>query len=103
MNPQDLHSLLLRQIRQRFGRVDEVPEDLFDFLQVVNDAYHRADADRAMIERSLEISSEELWEANEALEERVRDRTAALEAAKDRKSTRLNSSHIALSRMPSSA
>lgn len=83
MNPQDLHSLLLRQIRQRFGRVDEVPEDLFDFLQVVNDAYHRADADRAMIERSLEISSEELWEANEALEERVRDRTAALEAAKE--------------------
>ena len=67
-------------------------------IELVNDAYKNADADRLMLERSLEISSQELSDANAQLrtaivdlqsahremEARVIDRTQALESAHER-------------------
>ena len=57
--------------------------------------------------KTLEIQNQQLIELKNELENRVAERTAelsqALEKEKDRKSTRLNSSHEWISRMPSSA
>ncbi len=56
------HSLLQRQLRKQFG--GEIPRYLSSFIGMVDAAYHEFDADRAMVERSLELSSRELLQAN---------------------------------------
>jgi PAS domain S-box-containing protein len=60
----ELHSLLKRQLKRNFGAQFEVPGELRDFLNSVSAAYHEFDSDRGMLERSLEISSQELIQSN---------------------------------------
>jgi two-component system, cell cycle sensor histidine kinase and response regulator CckA len=57
-----MHSLLKRQLKRQFG--EQVPENLLPFLDVINRAYQDFDADRLMLERSLDLSSRELLRAN---------------------------------------
>lgn len=59
-----MHSLLKRQLKRIFG--DSLPrtEDLRAFVDAVNNAYREFDADRRMLERSLDLSSTELLQAN---------------------------------------
>ncbi len=64
MTPDELHNLLKRQIKRHFGSMDRAPDGLADFLRDVNDAYVQADTDRKMLERSLELSSDDLLKAN---------------------------------------
>jgi PAS domain S-box-containing protein len=59
-----MHSLLRRQIKKIFGSADNIPKDFQDILGVINEAYFNFDEDRLMLERSIEISSNELVEAN---------------------------------------
>lgn len=58
-----MHSLLRRQLRRFFG-VAEPPAQLAEFLEAVDRAYHEFDDDRRMLERSLDLSSGELLQAN---------------------------------------
>lgn len=58
------HSLLARQLKQFFPGATEFPPAWQAFLDAVNKAYREADADRGMLERSLELSSQELLQAN---------------------------------------
>ncbi|MDH3271825.1 MAG: response regulator [Gemmatimonadota bacterium] len=60
------HSLLRRQIRRIF-RDGQTPGDLEEFLEIVDEAYRQFDDDRLMLERSLDLSSDELFEANSEL------------------------------------
>ncbi|HVS03270.1 MAG TPA: EAL domain-containing protein [Thermoanaerobaculia bacterium] len=62
-----MHSLLARQLRQGFGSLDAAPERLRPFLELVDRAYREADEDRRMLERSLDLSSQELLAANAEL------------------------------------
>jgi len=62
-----LHKLLQRQLRRAFGSLDAVPPGLEGLLSAVSQAYEDADADRTMIERSLELMSTELNARNEQL------------------------------------
>jgi PAS domain S-box-containing protein len=62
-----MHRLLARQLKKAFGRSDNFPEDLQRLIDTVDDAYTGSDNDRAMIERSMDISSRELFERNQAL------------------------------------
>jgi signal transduction histidine kinase/CheY-like chemotaxis protein len=71
---------LQRQLRRHLDGTEVEPR-LEAFVRAVDDAYRQADKDRRMLERSLEISSDELHEANRALEKRVRARTGELEKA----------------------
>lgn len=58
------HSLLERQLRRCFGRSTALPEAVAPLVEVVDAAYREFDSDRAMLERSLELSSQELLLAN---------------------------------------
>ncbi len=80
----ELHSLLKRQLR-RFTSETEPSIEETDFLRAINDAYWQFDADRRMLEHSLELTSQELLERNAELsrvntdlEMRVAARTAEL-------------------------
>jgi PAS domain S-box-containing protein len=59
-----MHSLLKRQLKRIYG--DSLPgtEDWRAFVDAVNNAYREFDADRRMLERSLDLSSTELLQAN---------------------------------------
>ncbi|OPY71585.1 MAG: Blue-light-activated protein [Syntrophorhabdus sp. PtaU1.Bin058] len=59
-----MHNLLKRQLKRCFGESYSIPEEFKRFIDAVNDAYKESDIDREMLERSLELSSEELLEAN---------------------------------------
>lgn len=83
-----MHSLLERQLRRLLTREMATHPALVGFLAAVDDAYRQSDTDRAMLERSLELSSHELLEANEELRKSERslsagllDRTVELERA----------------------
>ena len=58
-----MHTLLRRQLKKHFGS-DTPPSDFVAFVKGVEDAYRQADADRLLLEHSLEISSRELTQAN---------------------------------------
>src|SRR5262249_41798789 len=93
----NLHALLQRQLKRQFGSLDQVPDVILPLLEVVNAAYRQADADRAMSERSLDLSSQELLaanaemrqavlalrEAHQQMESRVHERTRELAAVNE--------------------
>ncbi len=58
------HNLLERQLRRCFGDHYDIPKEWRPFIDAVNDAYWESDMDRGMLERSLDLSSQELLEAN---------------------------------------
>ena len=62
-----MHRLLLRQIKRHFGKAEDLPVEIAPLLGEVSTFYYQADDDRAMIERSLEIASQEMLEQNRAL------------------------------------
>jgi signal transduction histidine kinase len=61
------HKLLERQLRRFFGGVERLPPGLEPFLAAVSEAYQASDEDRLSIERSLELTSQELLERNDQL------------------------------------
>ena len=58
------HTLLRRQLKRFFGEISAIPEEWQRFVEAVNTAYHESDSDRNMLERSLDLSSQELLQAN---------------------------------------
>ena len=60
-----MHRLLRRQLRKHLGVEDELPAALKPFVAAVDSAYADFDSDRAMLERSLKLSSTELSEARD--------------------------------------
>lgn len=72
-----MHSLLLRQIRRLFGEVQELPARMLPLFEAIDAYYHQADNDREMIERSLDIASQEMLEQNRVLTSELEARRAA--------------------------
>jgi signal transduction histidine kinase len=62
-----MHGLLKRQLRRCFGEESSIPAPWQAFVNSVNDAYQGFDADRALLEHSLQLSSQELFDANSEL------------------------------------
>ncbi len=69
-----MHRLLERQIKRFFGDPAALPPEVAAFAAAVDEAYAAADADRAMIERSLELMSKELTETNDGLRRQLAER-----------------------------
>jgi signal transduction histidine kinase len=68
-----MHRLLARQLK-RYVRADVDLSPVSQLLAAVDDAYAAADADRALLERSIELASQELYEQNRRLEEDLKER-----------------------------
>ena len=76
-----MHKLLARQIKRVLkGRADLIPRE---FLEAVSDAYEQADEDRNLLERAMELTSEELLERHEALNRSLALVRATLESTDD--------------------
>src|SRR5262249_53007166 len=81
-----MHKLLLRQLKRHIGVLDAIPPNWQAFIDAVNESYHQADADRALLEHSLELSSQELMERNQQLQQDLAERQrkeAALRQAEE--------------------
>src|SRR5690349_9832772 len=69
-----MHKLLARQL-QRYGGSNGVPPaDWAAFVEAINSAYEQADADRLLLERSLDLASQELLERFRQLQADVLER-----------------------------
>ncbi|MGQ9871478.1 MAG: hypothetical protein ACUVQO_11865 [Leptodesmis sp.] len=85
------HRLLQRQLKRYLGNqanLTNLPEGLQEFIAAVNEAYWQAESDRTRLERTLEISSQELLQVNarmqtllQTMEQQVAERTAELTQA----------------------
>jgi two-component system NtrC family sensor kinase len=64
VNGQTTHRLLQRQLKRYVSNPETIPEDWQAFVAAVNQAYWQADEDRARLERTLELNSQELLQAN---------------------------------------
>lgn len=64
-----MNKLLERQIKKAFGTLEAAPKILEKFLVLVEGAYSNFNDDKAMLERSLEISSKEHIELNTKIKE----------------------------------
>src|SRR3970282_1290711 len=62
-----MNKLLQRQIRKHLDNPEEIPKKLSSLLQVISDSYDHYEKDRNMIDRSMEISSNEMVELNNNL------------------------------------
>lgn len=65
------NSLLLRQIRKYLGSVDDIQEDLMPIFRAINQSYNHYEGDRELLERAMDLSSEELSESNAKLKRQV--------------------------------
>ena len=75
-----MHKVLERQINKVFGGLENIPKGLDLFLTVISDSYDHADADRLLLERSIDISSRELSDINKELKkEAERIQTSLME------------------------
>lgn len=72
------HKTLRRQISKYLGENPVLSPELAELLSAVSLTYVHADEDRALIERSLEISSKELTQTNKQISEQVVARTQEL-------------------------
>ena len=85
-----MHRLLKRQIRRALGRDADIgaqPEEVQRLLTLVDEAYRQSDEDRHMLERSLDLSSDELLKSNGELNEKY---PGGLEGQAERLSAELN-------------
>ena len=62
-----MHRLLKRQIDRLYGEGNALPESLRPLLEAISQTYEQGDVDRRMLERSLEIVSDEMGEQNRRL------------------------------------
>src|SRR5580704_9793226 len=74
------HRLLQRQVQKYIGRDMPIPENWRRLLAAVEDAYGQFETDRKLVERSMELSSNELLEANSMLRSRYERDVAVLES-----------------------
>ena len=75
-----MHRLLRRQLRKHLGIEGEVPAALQPFVAAVDTAYADFDSDRALLERSQELSSKELSETHDKAAQAQTRLTDALES-----------------------
>jgi serine phosphatase RsbU (regulator of sigma subunit) len=71
------HRLLQRQVKKHLG--GEIAPELAAFVASVDEAYVDMDNDKAMVERSLELSSKELEELNDAVRKKQEELSAAMQ------------------------
>ena len=74
-----MHKLLKRQLKKNLINVADLSPNWKRFISQIDDAYSSADEDRNRLERTLELSSEELNQRNLNLSHQVKEREHAEE------------------------
>ncbi|HEX9564521.1 MAG TPA: EAL domain-containing protein [Gemmatimonadaceae bacterium] len=64
-----MHKLLARQLRRYRGSEQTLPSTLAGFVDAIDLAYKQADADRAFLEHTMDLTSRELMERQRQLQE----------------------------------
>ena len=80
---ENIHSLLKRQLKKLLGDSYSLPKELKDIFASINNAYIQSDIDRNMLERSLDLSSQELLTANVELKKTLSLLNATIESTRD--------------------
>ena len=78
-----MHNLLKRQIKKYFGDSFSFTSKCEEFIDAVNSAYIQSDIDRRMLERSLDLSSQELLQANSEMRNLISLLNATIESTAD--------------------
>ncbi|MFZ6008904.1 MAG: sensor histidine kinase [Bacteroidota bacterium] len=81
----EYHKILKRQLA-KYLPGQTLPPEMLPLLDAINQFYHYTDRDREMIERAMEISSEELSEANRKAQEELQLKLRAQEKAIEKES-----------------
>jgi C4-dicarboxylate-specific signal transduction histidine kinase len=81
-----MHRLLQRQLKKFLPESSVEPDELRDFLEAISNAYIDYERDYEQLERTLEVSSNELFKSNQRLndlnallEDKVKQRTQEYE------------------------
>ena len=77
------HNLLKRQLKKYFGDSFAFTSQWEEFIDAVNNAYIQSDIDRGMLERSLDLSSQELLDANSEMRSLISLLNATIESTAD--------------------
>lgn len=78
-----MHSLLKRQVKRHLVKSSSLPKELQDIFDAINNAYIQSDIDRNMLERSLDLSSQELLTTNVELKKTLSLLNATIESTRD--------------------
>ena len=62
-----MHKILERQLKRIYGGIENFPEGHTKFLETVSKTYEDYEKEYALMERSLNLSSKELLEANKKI------------------------------------
>lgn len=65
--PHQFHKLLQRQIKKKYGSIENIPEELLPLFDTISKTYKQHDRDSQLLERTMNLSSQELTETNERL------------------------------------
>ena len=60
-------------MKKFLGASHEVPKEMEKFFQAISDSYEQNDRDRALLDRSMELSSKELYDTNQKLKETLKE------------------------------
>ncbi len=77
------HRLLKRQIRKCLGENPDLSPDVARLLATINTTYEQHAADRKLLQRSMDLSSDELLQANEQLSQEAAKQALILTKFKD--------------------
>jgi diguanylate cyclase (GGDEF)-like protein len=80
---ENIHSLLKRQMKKHLGESFSIPKELQEIFASINNAYIQSDFDRNMLERSLDLSSQELLTSNAELKKTLSLLNATIESTRD--------------------
>ncbi len=81
--PDQMHRLLQRQLRKHLGENVEITPPWRSLLRAINETYEQFDADRKLLQRSMDISSEELMAANDRLSQELEKQAVVLNKLKE--------------------
>lgn len=77
-----MNRLLKRQLKRYLNGAENVPESMKPFIDAVERSYKHYEEDRILLERAMDISSEELVDANQQLRDEAEAQKAVLSKLK---------------------
>lgn len=99
MDTSALHRLLQQQLKKYLKDTAALPPELEALIRAVNETYEQADTDRGMVERSLDLASQELLARNQQLTRDLEQRRSielALRASEERLRTVITNAPLVL-------